>query len=960
MIEKQGKKLNLKNVSVSVQDPDPNSKFFVITEFSDIFTSGKNVIGFNGSNYLKPNSSILVEALDVLGNPLYTEIAQTSNAVLYRDGVSIIVSIYVYSDTPVGVGEVILVGTLKTGQKVRWQRNININSRLPNTSKTRFYDVPSIEAKSVLSDIFVYTSVSETTANGQASSLAIEPAVNSNFLLFDVNRKQVDYQIQRLSGDPFLSQMEGFDIVLSDINNTTASFTATISEVSSNDILKVSAPYTIDSNFSKIVSTFSFSNYQIVYVPRQTGYIVRSVGTGSDGQEIKYKQSLAEITIGNLKTFSGNPYRFRLYRKSLNTNFDSECIADELLQSKEVIIDEGNPNRMEENIGYFYDANHITKYWLTNSPTITTTLSNVPFIDAMYIQESPVQPSDRIENRNYVIAKDYTVTSSRDSSYVAFDSVQDASGSGTAHDSNFIKLYKNVGYIFSANVLGNNNNFPSSCGILFYLTSSLFSYSTSPLFDGRRIPLLDIKQTDAEKNHGLVETVFTLNEDTAGTIVVSPYGGDFIISKVSIKPSQAFSFSPEILNIKVPFPVDVANARYLIKSELFDANSNLIPVKLETTQFFDKYGESLTKISASFALDLSGIPAGVFTFDYNNPHVNSIRVDSFAQITGSLTVGGPAHLTADRAISSSYADFALDALRSISASYAPSSPSISSSYASTALFAFTASYLLNAPSSISSSHADTASYAFSSVSASYAPTPVSVSFASSALSASYAPSAATSSQAVTSSYSFTSVSASWAPVPATASYALFSISSSYSETSSYSLSSVSASYAPVPVTSSYSLTASYVELANTSSLSITASFSLSSLSSSHSETSSYSLSSVSASYAITSSPSSLIIQHPFICTVKTIFDGMKFPKNINLIGYDVYCAVAPLGSDLIIRTLKDGADTDTLTLTAGNTFSSSSLASSFTPFDRFGLRISQIGSDIDNPGDNLFVTIHYI
>lgn len=777
MIEKTGKKLNLKNVSVSVQDADPNSKFFVVTEFSDILTSGKNTIGFNGSDYLKPNSPISVEVLDVNGNALYTEIARTSDAIKYRDGVSIIVSIYVYSSTPIGTGEVIIVGYLKNGKKVRWQRNVNINSRIANTSKVRFYDTPEIEAKSILSDIFNYTSVSEQTASGSASSLAVDPIVNSNFLLFDVNRKQLDYRIKRVSGDVFTSRMEGFPITFSNINNTSASFESFVKEVLSENVLRVTTPYiTESSSFNRVVSTFSFSNYVVTYVPPQTGFVVKSAGTGSDGQEIKYKQSLSEITLKNLKTFSGNPHRFRLYRKSLNSNFDSECIADELLEAREVIVDEANPNRSEENIGYFYSADHISRYWPSSSTSIIPSLSNDPLIDGMHLVENPVQPSDKFENRNYVIAKDYTVTGSRLATYIPYDAEQDLSGSGIAHDSNFIKLYKNVEYIFSTNIVGYNNNVPNSCGISFYLTSSQYSFSTSDLFDGSRIRLLDIKQTDVEKNYGLVETSFTLNENVKGTLVISPYGGDFIVSKVSIKPSQAFSFSPEILNIRVPFQVDVANSRYLIRSELFDANSNLIPVKLETTAFFDKYGESLTKVSSSIFSDMAGLPPGLSTFNFIDPTVNSIHVTTNAQIDGNLTVNGTANLTAQHAVSASYA---------ISASYAPAGASISASYA------LTASYALNVPtSSVSSSHADTASFSFTSISSSHSET---------------------------SSYSFTSVSASWAPIPATSSYALFSISSSHSETSSYSFSSVSASYAPVPVTSSYALTASYVELANTAS-----------------------------------------------------------------------------------------------------------------------------------------------
>jgi hypothetical protein len=138
MIEKKGKKLNLKNIPVSVEDTNPQSTYFVITEFSDILTSGKNAIALNGSNLLKANSSIQVEVLDVKGDPLYTEIARTSDTIRYRDGVSLIVAIYVYGSTPLGTGEIIILGELKSGGTVRWKRNVNINSKKQILQKSDF------------------------------------------------------------------------------------------------------------------------------------------------------------------------------------------------------------------------------------------------------------------------------------------------------------------------------------------------------------------------------------------------------------------------------------------------------------------------------------------------------------------------------------------------------------------------------------------------------------------------------------------------------------------------------------------------------------------------------------------------------------------------------------------------------------------------------------------------------
>jgi len=682
MIEKKGKKLNLKNIPVSVEDTNPQSTYFVITEFSDILTSGKNAIALNGSNLLKANSSIQIEVLDVKGDPLYTEIARTSDTIRYRDGVSLIVAIYVYGSTPLGTGEIIILGELKSGGTVRWKRNVNINSKIANSTKVRFYETPELHTKPILSDIFGSTSNFPTSSVGSVYSLAVSPAVGTNFLLYDINRKEVDYRILRTTGGSFSSFMEGSDIIFSNINGTTESFSTKVEQVISENSMRVSSPYIVTQNAStKIVSTFSSANYSITYVPLLLGNLVKPVVTGSEDAKY-FKQSLAEITLQNLKTFSGNVYRFRLYRKSLNTNFDSECIADELLESREVIVDEANPNRLGENIGYFFNPDHIARYWFPSTITISGSFSNDPLADGMFISESIIQSSSIIQDRHFVLAKDFTTGSNRDSVYVPFDSAEDIIGSGSAHDSNFIKLFKNVEYVFSANVVGFNTNPQNQGGLSFYLTGSQYSFSTSNLFDGYGIKLLDVilPKNVAEKHYGRIETSFIVNQDVNGTMVIAPYNGNFIISKVSIKPSQAFSFSPEILNIRVPFAVDVKNARYQIRAELFDVNSNQIPVKLETTEFFDPDGITLAKISSSLFSNIVNSPPGFADFDFINPTVETIHVLSSSQIDGNLTVFGNAFLTASQAISSSYAKTSSlsIAINAVSASY-----SLSSSYAVT-------------------------------------------------------------------------------------------------------------------------------------------------------------------------------------------------------------------------------------------------------------------------------------
>ena len=57
-------------MGIVINDTDPNSTFFRITEFPEYLGVGKNTIRLLGSNLLKKNSKIDIEVLDSQGNPI--------------------------------------------------------------------------------------------------------------------------------------------------------------------------------------------------------------------------------------------------------------------------------------------------------------------------------------------------------------------------------------------------------------------------------------------------------------------------------------------------------------------------------------------------------------------------------------------------------------------------------------------------------------------------------------------------------------------------------------------------------------------------------------------------------------------------------------------------------------------------------------------------------------------------
>ena len=159
--EKRGVDLGLLKKRVDIEDTNPTSKYFVITEFNPKFTAGKNSFGFNGSPFLKDKSEIQIQCLDSAGNSLYNEMAQATTG-QFTGNSKFIVSISVYDETYSGSGKLVLVGTTAKGEIVRWIGNINIDKTVSNASPVRFYYAPTLEVRPLLYPILDPTLASTT------------------------------------------------------------------------------------------------------------------------------------------------------------------------------------------------------------------------------------------------------------------------------------------------------------------------------------------------------------------------------------------------------------------------------------------------------------------------------------------------------------------------------------------------------------------------------------------------------------------------------------------------------------------------------------------------------------------------------------------------------------------------------------------------------------------------------
>jgi hypothetical protein len=625
--QKIGKELGLLTKYVDINDTDFLSKYFVISEFNPIFGSGKNSVSFNGSQLLANESEIQIECLDSHGNSLYVEQSR-STKFKHSDVSKFLISIHIYAETYNGNGKLILVGTSKKGEIVRWIGNITIDKTLSNFSKVRFYNIPSLEVNPVLFPVLKKSIGTELSNQIEFSSsfytLAVSPKQDVDKSEIDVKRYELDYRLI-LNEDAenylptlhattsFNSQLEGqsFDLNIYNIvtpfsysetsTNITQSFKIKKIIDSKTAILSDAFYYQVGKNnvVSNVISGSLSGSYRYISYNTSSDAYLQFTPYSSENS-IQIKESYAEITYRNLRTYSGFIARHKLYRKSLLQSGDYQLIVDEPLGAIELLNDDVTINKNYSHLGEFYNQYHIDKYWFTSSNDFTLTHQVSPLINSMNIESDEYSLAD---GDNYIILKADSSGSVENADYVPYEKVAVDNLSGSAYNSNFISLKKDALYVLSTNVIVTKNKTDES-NLSFYFTSSTESIKLEKNYEtqfGLKLGNISVSDTTEYRKFGEKQVIyFTPIDDYYGTIVVVPYKCNATLSEFSLKAYGDYGFSPDVLVTKIPFKVNMANETFDIKAELFDVNSNLVFSNLITRQTFDPDGESLYQYMAGY------------------------------------------------------------------------------------------------------------------------------------------------------------------------------------------------------------------------------------------------------------------------------------------------------------------------------------------------------------------------
>ena len=357
-------------------------------------------------------------------------------------------------------------------------------------------------------------------------------------------------------------------------NFQSASFTASILAVHSPDLIELDAPFVVKDETPEKDDSNPF-----IAVPHEdTSFTIdfEPETTGSASEVIL--QSFANITLKNLKTFSGDVHRVKVFTKGFSTQGDFKLVADKLVEGSDILVDTGSVS-LSQKIGKFINQNHIDKNWevkhIKRGPN-----SETPELAGTAVFTSSAQPP--LMNSVLVSGSNSKVDES-----VLFQTKTPK-----------INLRPNVDYTLFVNavvktaktdVLQNDGsilNNQSKAKVKFYLSGSKLGQDlkdTKPASSGSIGNILGdpikVVQTDDETqgevitlesdnnevgktiDFGRVKIPFkpqfsgsgvTLNDDT--TLQVEVEAGELYIQSIELQPSSDTNFNPDEFTFQVPMP----------------------------------------------------------------------------------------------------------------------------------------------------------------------------------------------------------------------------------------------------------------------------------------------------------------------------------------------------------------------------------------------------------------------
>ncbi len=327
-------------------------------------------------------------------------------------------------------------------------------------------------------------------------------------------------------------------------------YSTTISEVVNETTFKVQTPYYVTDDTAKRIPVSlksATNNASITY----DSYVEETEST-------IFKRSYADITIGNLRTFSGDVYKAKIFTRDSNTPTDFEKIYDAFVEPPNILIDQTSATGFT-NIGFFHQQSDINNNWVSSSiggsVGALAEQNNQYLVDGLLLSGSVEKLDSLVEFRtknSFDLEKDvdYVV---RFDSYFFKDTAEYKSDQDTISTESRADLKV---FLSGSGLTGNAGEEDYYLGKVEIPTNSNDEGEISNVVGSFR---------SAGSGSPKVWLKFKLNS------------GRFIIKDVSIEPFSEENFNPNYFRTIVPMPglVNVKRSRLFdFRAEFYDVNNN--------------------------------------------------------------------------------------------------------------------------------------------------------------------------------------------------------------------------------------------------------------------------------------------------------------------------------------------------------------------------------------------------
>lgn len=586
---------NLEKYSVLVQDTDPTSKYFKITELPDTFTGGKNAFLIQGSEFLVADTIVKIEIKDSQGNVIYHEPGEGIPE--YYEGTSKVISVYVYPDTTFGPCTITILGELSEYEdansirqpiplqyrdtyNVRWQGVVNVNPFLPNTTKIRFYRRPKIDITEQVLPVFNRI-VSQKTLSGLISGVPVQPISGSDYRTY---KGILQYELQMGGSDVFSQSMENSTMSINVDGNI---YTPTITDVFTDKRAFVNIPYFVTSSLApsyQSITGFTNKPFTITYEDSETL------------SNSNVSSSFAVIRISDLESFTGDPARIKVYASSKHDLGDYQLLEDIQIESSEIFLARSFNNQLNVRTGIFTQE-ILDEFWVADAIDTNPILS----VDNSILMKSVrLEPQTDFSSSNGLISFHYKTP---------------------------LEFSKNTEYQLDFTpLLASSSGY---AGLEVYLSGSAFGKTHDEF--GKEIFLLDVNQTYGTFPKQQIN--FKPDMDGTGQVKFVVNGGTWHLSNISLRAAEESFFCPNETTLIADVPTKINNETFDFKFEIYDINNNYVPVTIEKSFLFT--GGNDIRIRR----DLEVSPAvNQFNFSTSSIFPSSILIDYVKTgLTGSVT-----------------------------------------------------------------------------------------------------------------------------------------------------------------------------------------------------------------------------------------------------------------------------------------------------------------------------------